>query len=645
MPVLTPNKAKLDAVLDWKAAKPATDAGWAKDVEAESLHLKFDAQLAVMLPAHERKIAPAQKEMFWHATYPDATRKELYEQFEDGGLKGAALLTAIEDELASQVEYYAWKTEKLLQSVERIEKEIDLREREVVTRKPIGTTYYIDSDNGDDALNDGTTAVKTNGDGPWATLDQFTENARVAGDIAILRRGMAARYDNGSDLTFTSDGTLVSPITIEADYSDEWGDFVDLSITATATLTFGSKTVTFSADISGVCAAGDWIYVTSEDAREFAYEVDTVSTVTVTLFLPYKGDEAGAGKAMTNMQDPPIWNTAAGNFQMNLDGDHYWKIQGLHARGTDFSGVIEVDSSIFPVFKDCIFEGNAGTDRGVHFSDDWVPSLILKCRFYNYREGIASSEGAGGFWGEAKDCLIDGNSVASSRGVNVYGGCNFLLQECELKNNAAGDLFWGAGTNQSGIARLRNCILSSGTEFDQIIASLFGEANVEDHDGVLNDTRLQSHDSSAEATPLRQSETIIVNGGTTSIKVTPSTDLATAWEHSRLLLFEYPVYATTDAKTYTVYFRPSAVGDWTDDPTAAELWIELEYWGHATNDHRRIVKSTGVIDMNGSDAWQALTVTVTPSQAGVAYLRGWYAKTKEGGKTNVFYCDTKIVIS
>ena len=33
---------------------------------------------------------------------------------------------------------------------------------------------------------------------------------------------------------------------------------------------------------------------------------------------------------MTNMQSPPIWNTAAGVFQVNLDLDDYWKIQGIH---------------------------------------------------------------------------------------------------------------------------------------------------------------------------------------------------------------------------------------------------------------------------------------------------------------------------
>ena len=111
------------------------------------------------------------------------------------------------------------------------------------------------------------------------------------------------------------------------------------------------------------------------------------------------------------------------------------------------------------------------------------------------------------------------------------------------------------------------------------------------------------------------------------------------------MLFEIPFYATTDSKKYEVFFRPTATADWTADPTAAELWIELEAWGHATNNFRKITKSTGVIDMNGSTTFTALDVTVGPAQAGVAYLRGYYAKTKESGKANTFFWDVVPVVS
>ena len=122
-------------------------------------------------------------------------------------------------------------------------------------------TFYIDSDNGNDGNNGTSTGTA------WLTLNKYTENARLAGDIAILRRGLATDYDNGSDLLFTSDGTVVAPITVTADNANAFSDDVDLSVTATATLTFGSKAILFSAAITGVISVGDWIYVAAEDAE------------------------------------------------------------------------------------------------------------------------------------------------------------------------------------------------------------------------------------------------------------------------------------------------------------------------------------------------------------------------------------------
>ena len=86
--------------------------------------------------------------------------------------------------------------------------------------------------------------------------------------------------------------------------------------------------------------------------------------------------------------------------------------------------------------------------------------------------------------------------------------------------------------------------------------------------------------------------------------------------------------------------------DWTADPAANELWIELEAWGHATNDHRRIKKSAGAVDFStDTDFDQSLAVTVAPAQAGIAILRCFYAKPKEAGNANVFYCDPIPVVS
>ena len=651
---------KLNEILEWQLKKPKNNKDWAEDVKKENLDVKYDFQLSEMEKSHADKIPKVEDDLYKFEKYPDVIRYELEQQFKND-FKGEELTKIMEEEFESQHNYYKWKKAKLDQSVERIKKERKLRASGFVVadkgddkklkdvskiaedkiRHILGTTYYVDFDNGND-LADGLTPTGDATNGPWATLDKFTENARSAGDVCIVRRGMTQTVS--SDLLFTSDGTIVAPITIEAAYANEWSDNVDLSATATATLIFGSKTITFSADVSGVLAAGDFIYASGDAAKEFAYEVASVDTVTVTLYLPYKGNQAGSGKTIINMQDAPIWNIAAGDFQWNFDGDSCWKTQGIHIRGTDLNGQIELDGGSFnPLFKDCIFEGNGSGDYGLKGTDDDLRLRIYKSRFYNNYAGIGATGGSGAYEFFIKDCLFDGNSAASGMGIRSSQWMRGIVIESEFKNHAAGDIQFNGWTASNIL--LRNCILSSATEIDghQYFSFITKEVFSEDHDGVIGDNRQLTNLSIAEGTPTIQSEntTVRSGGATKSIKVTPSINLGSIWEYSKLLLFEIPIYATTASKTYTIYFNlPDA--NFTVDPTAAELWIELEAWGHASNNHRKITKSVGTITSDGT--WRALTVTVASAQAGVAYLKCYYCKTKEAA-SNIFYVDPVPLIT
>ena len=93
-----------------------------------------------------------------------------------------------------------------------------------------------------------------------------------------------------------------------------------------------------------------------------------------------------------------------------------------------------------------------------------------------------------------------------------------------------------------------------------------------------------------------------------------------------------------------MYYYATSTTAFTADPTASEFWIECEYYNHATNAERKLKKSTGTIDFNGTAGWQALSVTCQPTQAGVLYLRGWYGKPADAGGNN-FYQDNTPVIS
>jgi hypothetical protein len=145
--------------------------------------------------------------------------------------------------------------------------------------------------------------------------------------------------------------------------------------------------------------------------------------------------------------------------------------------------------------------------------------------------------------------------------------------------------------------------------------------------------------------------TVRSGGGNSSIVVRPGTRLAPPSVNLSLQIkmFEYPIYTDTTNRTYTMYFMASTSAYFTANPTASELWIECEYYGNASNAHRKITKSTGTVDFTGSTAWQALTVTCQPVRSGILYLRGWYAKPREDANPmklfNSFFVDVEPVFS
>ncbi len=499
------------------------------------------------------------------------------------------------------------------------------------------TKYYIDSDNGLD------TNAGTSTGAAYKTMNKFTETARTAGDIGICRRGTTATYDDGGGLDFTSDGTYTAPLVLEADFDDDFGDFANS--TQTYTPVFGSKTMTASATITGI-SVGAWVYNSTDgdDPREFSYEVAAVSGTTLTLFLPWKGS-TGATKTLKVMPAAPVWgSTTSFAFDLNFLVDNFWILQGIEWRSSTTASIFDCLANLSLLIKDCIAKGVSTTeifDNGASGSGDL---LVAKTRCLTYSSLLINQIGTS--W-KFKDCLFDGNS--STPNVELSGQYGYVFwEECEFIGHTTADIRGGA--QERGATRyLRNCSLNSATQFSALGNKAGGSSIlfIEDHDGALGATWQHSGRSVSNTVPFMQSDTSTLRsgGGNVSILITPSIHVGTS-EPGRFLIFEYPIYATTSSKTYTVYFKSNATTDWTANPTAAECWLELEAWGHASNNFRKITKSTGALDFTTDALFdQTLAVTVAPAQAGVAYLRLYYGKPKESGKANKFYIDPKVVIS
>ncbi|MCK5016450.1 MAG: hypothetical protein KAS32_05185 [Candidatus Peribacteraceae bacterium] len=370
----------------------------------------------------------------------------------------------------------------------------------------------------------------------------------------------------------------------------------------------------------------------------------------IVLYLPYKGAISGAGKTLVRMPYAPKWNTAAGDFQVNLDTDYYWKFQRLHFRGTDANGVFEVDSVRYVEFHDMIIEGNGAGDSGIRAGGglDGIAGVISKCRVFNYATGVHPGNFSGG---KFRDNLLDGNNVAASAGIKVEWGGIWLLEDSEFRRHAGGDVSASPTTARNPTyPKLRNCLLSSTVEYD-----IWDDADAalsvgysEDHDqNVGANEQSFALDSVAAGSIAIQKETTAVRagGGTSSIMVTPMANMSENLEAGRLLLMEVAIpMASGVAKTYTVYLRSDDDTDWGADPTNTELYAELEYWKGAIFPHRIKLASTEVCNNfdNDDTVWDTLTVTATPDRTGLAYFRVYYSKTLEGGNLNIFYCDTQV---
>jgi hypothetical protein len=491
-------------------------------------------------------------------------------------------------------------------------------------------TLYYDSDTGNNA-NAGTVGS------PRATIENFTTaTVRTAGDIAILRGGRTNLYSGASDVALAHDesGTAIAPIIVQADYDNDFGDHVNISSTATATLTFGSPTITFTADVSGVISAGQMLYQGDDDPYQHAYEVSSVSTNTATLKLPYLGDNAGSGKTMWNMLAMPIFGTTTSNNRsIAIATRNFWQYQGLRIRTNAaqcFSG-----TGSGTVIKDCSLEGGAGTVKGIVNTSVTAHKISTNTAI---SEGVASP-------GIVKVSHSLLNSAATTgKGINQQANSLVYADNCLTTSGGI-----GLATNVDGNVYINNCDFSDATIDIQHTAGTTGGIYVTDYNHVRGDSRYLNKLSSNSANPIvfhsiSLASPIRTGGGAVVAKILPSANVSTN-EAMRIIPIKINLHKSTVKKTYKVFFKSDATTNWTANPTASELFLELEFYDTSSHTYKRTDVSTGTLNFTGSTDVQYLTISATPTVSGIGILRVVYGKPKESGKSNEFKIDPVVAIT
>ena len=428
----------------------------------------------------------------------------------------------------------------------------------------------------------------------WTNLDSFTEVARNPGDVVWLRRGTASTTVT-SAITFTSDGVAGNPIILAADYDNLWNDFS--TSTQTFTVTVGSTTMAASAAITGI-AAGDWIYVAGDHiedwrnatttGKDFAYEVRTVSADTLTLYLPYKGNQSGAGLSLRVMPDAPRWGDGVDDFDVQFATDNFWLVKGLefqgHETGTSEDSGLVIDNSNNIEFFDFINTVTGGNVKA------WIVGQgvagitninIIKTRVskaVTAESTFLFATNSTGFL-YIRDSLFRDTSATTA---NIFrsGTLNVvaynLIFEFSNKVNILFSMTGMAATMSCKNCRFNNDFIPSSQNTNGPNAGVF----FEDYNGALGDNRQYLGLSAAnnEVTLSISTSTVRSGGGATSILANPSTKLSTNDSLYQMKLFEYPIYTDTTSKTYSMFFHSTSTAQWLSAPTASQLWIECEYW-------------------------------------------------------------------
>lgn len=112
--------------ISWE--KPSTDGQWAEDVKKENFDIKSTGVLETMIESHTAKLQREEKEFEKYQNCLDCIRWEFRESLSQM-MSGAELDAEVEKQAQEAYNNRLRSVEKLRQSVERMEKEVELRQK------------------------------------------------------------------------------------------------------------------------------------------------------------------------------------------------------------------------------------------------------------------------------------------------------------------------------------------------------------------------------------------------------------------------------------------------------------------------------------------------------------------------------------
>lgn len=127
--IINKEKPELIAIDNWNKNKPDTDVKWAEDVKVENFDIKSNGKLIEMENSLNTKLPRIKKELDEMNNFTDWHKYQMRERFKDQKLTEEQITIEVDKLYADDLSNKEWDYNKIVQSVERINKELELREK------------------------------------------------------------------------------------------------------------------------------------------------------------------------------------------------------------------------------------------------------------------------------------------------------------------------------------------------------------------------------------------------------------------------------------------------------------------------------------------------------------------------------------
>ena len=123
------------ALIQWD--KPTTDAQWAEDVKAENFDIRSTGVLQTMIESHSSKLAREEQAFIKYQECPECILYEKKETLRSSypDMTQAEIDAEAQSAADTDIKQRQWGIEKIKQSLERMNKEIELRANNKVIRQ------------------------------------------------------------------------------------------------------------------------------------------------------------------------------------------------------------------------------------------------------------------------------------------------------------------------------------------------------------------------------------------------------------------------------------------------------------------------------------------------------------------------------